>query len=87
MSTTWSLRNVARYGAVLLAGIVAGSKAVSAYVAFQQYREWRFVDPSGADAMLTFAQMDSVEAVLTLGIGWLVWFLLRPRPKKETDVM
>lgn len=81
------LRTVARYGAVLLAGVVAGSKAVSAYVAFQQWREWRYTDPSGADAVLAFAQMDCVEAVLTLGIGWLAWFLLRPRPQKATDVI
>lgn len=72
-------RRLLRYGIVLVAGIVAGYRCVSAWVAWQQYREWRERDPSGAEAMLTFAQVDLVVAALCLAIAALLWWLLRPR--------
>jgi hypothetical protein len=81
----WSLRNTCRYAVVLFAGIFAGSRAVSAYAAWRQWREWRDRDPSGAEASLTFAQVDLAVAVLCLGIGWLIWWLLRPRSGEAPD--
>jgi hypothetical protein len=74
-----SLRRLARYGTVLLAGFLAGSRCVSAWASLQQYREWRERDPSGAEASLTFAQVDLAIAGLCLAIAGLVWWLLRPR--------
>ena len=64
---------------MLLAGIVAGSRCVSAWTALQRYREWRERDPSGAEASLTFAQVDLAIAGVCLAIAGLVWWLLRPR--------
>jgi hypothetical protein len=78
----WSLRNVFRYGAVVLAGIIAGSRTVSAYQAWQQWRLWRLRDPSGAEASLTFAEVDLAIAALCLGIAGLIWWLLRPASGK-----
>lgn len=76
---SWSPRNILRYGTVLLAGIIAGSRIVSAYVALQQWREWRGRDPSLADASLTFAEFDlMVAGLLLIGAG-LIWWLARPR--------
>jgi len=77
----WSVKSVARYATVVLAGIVAGSNTVSAFQAWQQYRLWRERDPSGADASLTFAQLDLAVAGLSLAIAALVWWLLRPKPR------
>jgi hypothetical protein len=77
----WSVKSVARYATVVLAGIVAGSNTVSALQSWQQYRLWRERDPSGADASLTFAQLDLAVAGLSLAIAALVWWLLRPKPR------
>ena len=77
----WSVKTVARYATVVLAGIVAGSKTVSAFQGWQQYRLWRLRDPSGADASLTFAQLELAMAGLSLTIAALVWWLLRPKPR------
>jgi hypothetical protein len=77
----WSVKTVARYATVVLAGIVAGSNTVSAFQNWQRYRLWREDDPSGADASLTFAQLDLAVAGLSLAIAALVWWLLRPNPR------
>jgi hypothetical protein len=77
--TAWPLRKVARYGLVLLAGIMAGGRVVGAYQAWQQWRLWRGRDPSLAEATLTVAEVDLVIAVLWLGVASLIWWLLRPR--------
>jgi hypothetical protein len=77
----WSVKTVARCATVVLAGIVAGSNTVSAFQGWQQYRLWRERDPSGADASLTFAQLDLAVAGLSLAIAALVWWLLRPKPR------
>jgi hypothetical protein len=77
-----SLRNGLRYAGVVLAGIIAGSRTVSAYQAWQQWQLWRDGDPSGAEASLTFAEVDLVGAVLCLGAAGLIWWLLRP-PVRE----
>jgi hypothetical protein len=78
----WSVRNAIRYGIVLVAGIIAGSRAVSALQAWQQWRLWRERDPSGADGYRSFAEVDTVIAVLSLAIAVLIWWLLRPRSGK-----
>jgi hypothetical protein len=76
------VRNAIRYAIVLVAGIIAGGRAVSALEAWQQWRRWRDRDPSGADAYRAFAQVDTVIAVLTLAVAVLIWWLLRPRSGK-----
>jgi hypothetical protein len=81
----WSLRSAFRYGAVVLAGIIAGSRVVSAYEAWQQWRLWRERDPSGAEASLTFAEIDLVIAVLCVMTAGLIWWLLRIRSGKSPD--
>jgi hypothetical protein len=74
-----SARRLGRYGLVLVAGIIAGGRTVSAIQAWQQWRIWRERDPSGADAYRTFAEVDIAIAVLSLGVAVLIWWLLRPR--------
>ncbi|HEU5041488.1 MAG TPA: hypothetical protein VFT84_11730 [Gemmatimonadales bacterium] len=66
---TGRVRTVIRYGVVVLAGIVAGSRAVSAYAALRQGRS------------LTLAQVDIAIAVVCLGVAGLGWWLLRPRAR------
>jgi hypothetical protein len=75
----WSARGAIRAALVLLLGVVAGSRLVSAWGGWQAYQEWRGRDPSGADASLTFAEVDLAVAVLGIGGAWLAWWLLRPR--------
>jgi hypothetical protein len=74
-----SARRLGRYGLVLVAGIIAGGRTVSAIQAWQQWRIWRERDPSGADAYRTFAEVDIAIAVLSLGVAVLIWWLLRPQ--------
>jgi hypothetical protein len=75
------MRLFARYAVVLLAGALAGVRIVSATQAWQQYLSWRERDPSGADAFLTFAQVDTAIVVVAISLAGLVWWLLRsPAP-------
>ena len=75
------MRHIVRYGIVLLAGALAGVRIVSAAQAWQQYLSWRERDPSGADAYLTFAQVDAAIVVISVSLAGLVWWLLRsPAP-------
>lgn len=67
---------------VLIAAIAAVDKVVGAIQAWRQYRLWQERDPSAADAYLTFAQVDSVLAGFSVGVAALVWWLLRPVPRK-----
>jgi hypothetical protein len=73
-----SARHILRYGVVLLAGLLAGMRGVSAVQAWQEYLSWRVRDPSGADAFLSFAKADATIAVLGISLAALVWWLLRP---------
>jgi hypothetical protein len=71
------MRQIARYAVVLLAAALAGDRIVSAAQAWQQYLSWRERDPSGADAYLTFAQVDAAIVVISISLAALVWRLLR----------
>jgi hypothetical protein len=71
------MRHIARYAVVLLAAALAGVRIVSATQAWQQYLSWRERDPSGADAYLTFAQVDAAIVVISISLAGLVWWLLR----------
>ena len=71
------MRHIARYAVVLLASAFAGVRIVSAAQAWQQYLAWRERDPSGADAYLTFAQVDAAIVVISISLAGLVWWLLR----------
>jgi hypothetical protein len=82
----WTLRNIFRYGLVLVAGLFAGGRIISAYLGWRQWQLLRPQDPSGADASLTFAEVDLVVAALWLALAGLVWWLLRPRSvTRESD--
>jgi hypothetical protein len=74
-----SLKPTVRFITVLVATVIAVSQAAGAFQSWRQYREWRVRDPSAGDAYLTFAQVDGVLAVFSLGIAVLGWWLLRPR--------
>jgi hypothetical protein len=81
MNPPVQMRRIARYAVVLLAGALAGVRMVSAAQAWQQYLSWRERDPSGADAFLTFAQVDAAIVVVAISLAGLVWWLLRsPAP-------
>jgi hypothetical protein len=75
---------VLRYGAVVLSGIIAGSKVVGAYEAWEQWRLWRNHDPSGAEAALTFAEVDLAIAALCVMTAGLIWWLLRTRSGRDS---
>jgi hypothetical protein len=67
---------------VLLAGIIAGSRAVDAVRAWVEWRRAVAIDPSAADAYRSFCIVDTTVALLSLCIAVLVWWLLRPRPAR-----
>jgi hypothetical protein len=71
-------KGVARYGVVLLAGIIAGGRAVDAVQAWREWHRWAERDPSAADAYRTFWMVDLAVAALTLATALLSWWLLRP---------
>jgi hypothetical protein len=71
------MRHIVRYGVVLIAGAIAGVRIVGAAEAWRQYLSWRETDPSGADAYLTFAQVDLGIVVVAISLAGLVWWLLR----------
>jgi hypothetical protein len=77
MNPPVQMRRIVRYAVVLLAGALAGVRMVSAAQAWQQYLSWRERDPSGADAFLTFAQVDAAIVVVAISLAGLVWWLLR----------
>jgi H+/Cl- antiporter ClcA len=71
-------KGVVRYGVVLLAGIIAGGRAVDAVQAWREWHRWAQRDPSAADAYRTFWMADLAVAALSLAIAILIWWLLRP---------
>lgn len=79
MNTAIRFRGIVRYGVVLLGGFIAGSRAITSVQSWQRYREWVNRDPSAADAYLDFAFGDAVVVMLSVSLGGLVWWLLRPK--------
>jgi hypothetical protein len=77
--TTNPALQTGRYLAVLLAGFIGGDRAVDAIRSLQEWHTWAARDPSGADAYWTFFLVNTAAAALSLAIGALVWWLLRPR--------
>ena len=69
---------VVRYVVVLLAGIIAGGRAVDAVQAWREWHRWAERDPSAADAYRTFWIVDVAVGVLSLAMALLIWWLLRP---------
>jgi hypothetical protein len=68
-----------RYLVVLLTGFLAGSRAVDAAQAWNEWHTQRSTDPSAADAYYTFFLVDLAAAAVSLVIAALVWWLLRPQ--------
>jgi hypothetical protein len=73
-----TLRRWVRHLAVLLAGVIAGGRAIGAAQACAEARRWSARDPSEAEALRSFCQVDAAVALLSLAIAALVWWLLRP---------
>jgi hypothetical protein len=69
---------VVRYVVVLLAGIIAGGRAVDAVQAWREWHRWAERDPSAAEAYRTFWMVDVAVAALSLAMALLIWWLLRP---------
>jgi hypothetical protein len=74
----WSLKNIVRSCVALLAGIIAGGRAVSAVRSLEQYHAMRMAEPSQAEPYLTLAAYDLGILVLSVTLAGLVWWLLRP---------
>ena len=74
----WFLKNIVRTCLALLAGIIAGGRAVSAFKSFKLYHAMTMTDPSRAEPYLTVAAYDLGILVLSVTIAGLVWWLLRP---------
>lgn len=70
-----------RYAIVLVTGFIAGSHAVDAVGAWQEWHTWVVRDPSAADAYRTFFMMNVTTTAFSLVIAGLVWWLLRPKPR------
>jgi hypothetical protein len=73
---------VVRYVVVLLAGILAGGRAVDAIQAWHEWHRWAERDPSAAEAYRTFWKVDAAVAILSLAMALLIWWLLRPPGKR-----
>jgi hypothetical protein len=74
--TVWI--GVVRYAVVLLAGIIAGGRAVDAVQAWREWHRWAEGDPSAADAYRTFWMVDVTVAGLSFAMALLIWRPLRP---------
>jgi hypothetical protein len=73
----WSLKNIVRSCVALLAGIIAGGRAVGAVHSLQQYYAMRMTEPSRAEPYLTVATYDLSIVALSVTLAGLVWWLLR----------
>ena len=71
------VRTVARYAVVLVAGFIAGGQLVGAVQAWQEWHRWAIADPSAADLYRTNFWISVTIAALSLGLGWLIFRLLR----------
>jgi hypothetical protein len=71
-----------RYLIVLVSGFIAGSRIVDAVRSWREWHSWAVKDPSGADAYRTFFMVDAAIALVSLLIAGLVWWLLRPQPRR-----
>jgi hypothetical protein len=80
----WSLKNILRSCVVLLAGIIAGGRAVSAVQSLQQYHAIATTEPSRAEPYLTVAAHDLGILALSFALAGLVWWLLRPSSASGT---
>jgi hypothetical protein len=74
--TVWI--GVIRYVVVLLAGTIAGGRAVDALQAWREWHRWAERDLSAAEAYRTFWMVDVAVAALSLVMALLIWWLLRP---------
>jgi len=72
------LRNIVRSCVVLLTGIIAGGRAISAVKSLEQYQAMRMTEPSRAEPYLSAAAHDLGIVALSVTLAGLVWWLLRP---------
>jgi hypothetical protein len=70
-------REVARYGLILVAGYVAGTRAVEAVYDWRQWHALAVPDPSAAELYQTNFWFDVVAVLVFVAAAWLVHLLLR----------
>jgi hypothetical protein len=79
-----SIRNAIRWGLLLAATATIGYRLPRLAHSFQNWREaLRRGDSSGAEGSGTFLLVDSIGLFIVLAIGLAVFFVLRPRGKRQ----
>ena len=73
-------REVARYGLILVAGVCAGGRVVTAVGNWRMWHELAVPDPSAADLYRTNFWIDVVVVAVFVAAAWLVNLMLRPQP-------
>ncbi|HET8836472.1 MAG TPA: hypothetical protein VFN08_17230 [Gemmatimonadales bacterium] len=68
-----------RHGVALVGGFIAGSRGISAVVAWRAWHDLAASDPSGADLYRTTALLDLAVVAVCVALAALVWWILRPR--------
>jgi hypothetical protein len=77
-SDNMKVRTLARHAVVLLGGFIAGGRFVEAAQAWREWHRWTVADPSAADLYRTTFWIAVTIAGLSLGLGALVFWMLRP---------
>jgi hypothetical protein len=68
-----------RHGIALLGGFIAGSRGISAVVAWRAWHDLVATDPSGAELYRTTAMLDLTVVVVCVALAALAWYMLRPK--------
>lgn len=72
------LGTVLRYGVVLIAGMLAGNRLLSAVGNWREWHRWAATDPSAADLYRTNFWFDLASVAVAIGLAALLFYLLRP---------
>ena len=80
-----SIRKAVRWGLFLAAVATFGFRLPRLAHEFQAWRgAVRLGDGSGAESWRTFLVADSLGILIVLALGWVIFFVLRPRGKAQT---
>jgi hypothetical protein len=79
-----SIRSAIRWGLLLAAVATFGFRLPRLVHELRAWREaLRLGDGSGAESWRTFLVADSLGLLIVLAIGWVIFFVLRPRGKAQ----